>query len=63
MAEDMTPLQRIAAFGTKAEAVALLNSNPGLDINATDDWGATALHYAASKGNLALVTMVAGTRR
>ena len=55
---NATALHNLAAHGTRAEAETLLNNSSNIDINARDDWGATPLHYAASKANIPLVELL-----
>ena len=45
-----TPLHH-AASGGDTEAVQLLLSQPGVDLNAKDKYGSTPLHYAALEGS------------
>lgn len=52
-----TPLV-IAAYYNKLESVKLLISTPGVDINASSDFGATALHFAAHRGHLEVVQLL-----
>jgi 26S proteasome non-ATPase regulatory subunit 10 len=52
-----TPLV-IAAYYNKIESVKLLLSTPGVDINASSDFGATALHFAAHRGHLEVVQLL-----
>jgi len=52
-----TPLV-IAAYYNKVEAVKLLCSTPGVDVNASSDFGATALHFAAHRGHLEVVQVL-----
>ena len=48
---DWTPLHR-ASFENREKIVELLLSAPGIEINAQDDQGASALHHAAVQGNI-----------
>ena len=52
-----TPLV-IASYYNKIESVKLLISTPGVDINASSDFGATALHFAAHRGHLEVVQLL-----
>jgi 26S proteasome non-ATPase regulatory subunit 10 len=52
-----TPLV-IAAYYNKLEAVKLLCSTSGVDVNASSDFGATALHFAAHRGHLEVVQVL-----
>jgi ankyrin repeat protein len=58
---DWTPLMR-AVYEDRDEVVEALLEQPVVDLNATNDQGATALHLAAVKGNAALarVLLLAG---
>lgn len=52
-----TPLV-IAAYYNKIESAKLLLSTPGVDVNASSDFGATALHFAAHRGHLEMVQLL-----
>ena len=52
-----TPLV-IASYYNRIESVKLLLSTPGVDINASSDYGATALHFAAHRGHLEVVQLL-----
>jgi len=52
-----TPLV-IAAYYNKIDAVKLLLSTPGVDVNAASDFGASALHFAAHRGHLDVVKLL-----
>lgn len=52
-----TALHQAAAYGTRQECEALLNTR-GTDINAKDDWNATPLHYAASENKVEIVDLL-----
>jgi len=52
-----TPLV-IAAYYNKLEAIKLLLSTPGVDVNASSDFGASALHFAAHRGHLEVVQLL-----
>ena len=46
-----------ATLHNRAEMVALLLSQPGIDVNAKDDQGNTAFHVACLKGNVAILRL------
>ena len=46
-----------ATLHNRAEMVALLLSQPGIDVNAKDDQGNTAFHVACYKGNVAILRL------
>ena len=48
----------IAAYYNKIDSVKLLLSTNGVDINASSDFGATALHFAAHRGHLETVQIL-----
>jgi ankyrin repeat protein len=52
-----TPLMRAIYEGRASAAKALL-AVPALKVNAQNEYGATALHYAAAAGNAALVRLL-----
>lgn len=52
-----TPLV-IAAYYNKIDAVKLLLSTPGVDVNASSDFGASPLHFAAHRGHLEVVQIL-----
>ena len=52
-----TPLV-IAAYYNKLESIKLMLSTPGVDVNASSDFGATALHFAAHRGHLEVVQLL-----
>ena len=47
-----------ATLHNRAEMVALLLSQPGIDVNAKDDQGNTAFHVACCKGNVAILRLL-----
>lgn len=52
-----TPLV-IAAYYNKIDSAKLLLSTPGVDVNASSDFGASALHFAAFRGHLEMVQLL-----
>ena len=52
-----TPLV-IAAYYNKLESVKMLLSTSGVDINASSDFGASALHFAAHRGHVQVVQLL-----
>jgi hypothetical protein len=52
-----TPLV-IASYYNRIESVKLLLSTPGVDVNASSDFGASALHFAAHRGHLEVVQLL-----
>jgi len=52
-----TPLV-IAAYYNKLESIKILLATPGVDVNASSDFGATALHFAAFRGHLEVVQLL-----
>lgn len=57
-----TPLV-IASYYGRLEAVNLLLGTPGIDPNSSSDFGATALHFAAHRGHVAVVKALINDRR
>lgn len=54
-----TPLHR-SAYENRESVVDLLLESPGIEINARDDQGATALHHAAAMGHTAVAVNLLG---
>ncbi len=54
-----TPLHR-SAYENRESVVDLLLETPGIDIDARDDQGATALHHAAARGHTAVAVNLLG---
>lgn len=57
-----TPLV-IASYYGKFDAVKLLMSTKGVDVNLGTDFGATALHFAAHRGHFDVVKLLLADRR